>query len=277
MRRRETGPRTSARGLNPADAKQLAPVLATLHERLLRTGRSVEVRTFHAWFSQLLRAAPLELLAELGLQPDMDLLEDVQDHRADVYRRFYAAVIADEGLREDYRALVRDRGRSQLRKWLDAAWNKRIEIELADRAGTLEDSVPSAADHWVHLADLDHPFASPEDALGEVVVERSCGGARREQRGGRPQARRLLLEALALTDPMPRLAAARAALFTQKGELRKALADARGVNAAAAVLDEIERACQQQTAHDEHLRMVRLSRALSPNMQPTSVRVDSRT
>jgi len=86
-----------ARGLNPADAKQLAPVLATLHERLLRTGRSVEVRTFHAWFSQLLRAAPLELLAELGRSPTWTCSKTSKTNRADVYRRFYAAVIADEG------------------------------------------------------------------------------------------------------------------------------------------------------------------------------------
>jgi len=58
-----------ARGLGDAEAKRLAPVLAVLHERLLCTGRSVEVRTFHAWFSQLLRAAPMELLAELACRP----------------------------------------------------------------------------------------------------------------------------------------------------------------------------------------------------------------
>ena len=108
-----------ARGLAPADADRMAPVLAALQERLLVTGRSVEVRTFHAWFSQLLRAAPLELLGELGLQPDMELLEDPEDHRADVYRRFHAAVIADDALHADFAALVRERGRSQLRKWLE--------------------------------------------------------------------------------------------------------------------------------------------------------------
>ncbi len=44
--------------------------------RLLESGRPVEIRTFHAWFAQLLRAAPLDLLAELGLQPDLELIED---------------------------------------------------------------------------------------------------------------------------------------------------------------------------------------------------------
>ena len=63
-----------------------------------RGGRTVEVRTFHAWFSQLLRAAPLELLAELGLQPEMELIEDPSRPREPrCYRRFHAAVLADAG------------------------------------------------------------------------------------------------------------------------------------------------------------------------------------
>ena len=41
-------------------------------------------------------------------------------------------VQADAGLHDDYRALVAARGRAALRKWLVAAWRKRIEIELAD-------------------------------------------------------------------------------------------------------------------------------------------------
>ena len=59
------------RGLDEAAALAAAPHLQALHERVLRGGRPVEIRTFHAWFSQLLRAAPLELLNELGLQADM--------------------------------------------------------------------------------------------------------------------------------------------------------------------------------------------------------------
>ena len=50
------------RGVPEAQARHLAPQLAALHERALRVGRAVQVSTFHAWFAQLLRAAPLELL-----------------------------------------------------------------------------------------------------------------------------------------------------------------------------------------------------------------------
>jgi ATP-dependent helicase/nuclease subunit A len=251
-----------ARGMSDAEAAQFAPMLATLHERMLDTGRTVEVRTFHAWFSQLLRAAPLELLNELGLQPDMELLEDVADHRADVYRRFHAAVIADETLHDDYQALVLAHGRSQLRKWLDTAWNKRIDIELAGAAGVLDSSVPSAAEHWAHLAGLDHPshhLQTPavHSMLGALAVTL---GAHRSA-SCRKQAQ-LLEEALALMGPGPRLDAVRIALFTQKGQLRKAIAEVPGAAEAAAMLHEIELACRQQTAHEEHLRMTRLTRAL---------------
>src|SRR5258705_7976312 len=107
------------RGLDEAQARALAPTLGGLHERLLRAGRPVEIRTFHAWFSQLLRAAPLELLNELGLQQDMDLIEDPADHRSEVFRRFHAAVLTDAALREDYAALIARRGRSQARKWFE--------------------------------------------------------------------------------------------------------------------------------------------------------------
>ena len=55
------------RGATPAQAQTLAPALGLLQEALLRGGRSVEVRTFHAWFAQLLSHAPLSLLQSLQL------------------------------------------------------------------------------------------------------------------------------------------------------------------------------------------------------------------
>jgi ATP-dependent helicase/nuclease subunit A len=58
------------RGIGPDDAVRLEPALRALHGRLLDSGRSVAVLTFHAWFVQLLRLAPLEMLESLGLQPD---------------------------------------------------------------------------------------------------------------------------------------------------------------------------------------------------------------
>lgn len=241
-----------ARGVAPHEAPALSPLLAALQQRLLEGGRTVEVRTFHAWFSQLLRAAPLDLLAELGLQPDMELVEDPVDHRAEVYRRFHAAVLADAALRDDFERQVRERGRMATRRWLDAAWEHRVDIELADEAGTLEDSVPPPG-IVEPLARLDAP---PVRHLMADVASALLGHAKATPR----KQGALFDSALAIGDLATRLAAMRSALLT-KGRLRVGL-DVPGIDEAVALLDEIDAACTQQAAHEEHLRMVRLARTL---------------
>ncbi len=249
------------RGLADAEARALEPALAGLYQRVLASGRTVEIRTFHAWFSQLLRAAPMEMLAELGLQPDMTLIEDLDEHLPEVYRRFHAAVIADPAARADFDTQVLLRGRSQLRKWLDTALQKRIEIELADVAGTLNASVPSAASHWPAFAGLAHPTEHIHAAAVRTLLlalARHLGAAK----GAVPNKQGRALEvALEQADAVMALAGARAALFTQKGELRKKL-DAPQLDDAVACLDHIQHACDQQAAHEEHLRMTRLARLL---------------
>ena len=77
---REAGLRL--RGCSQGEARALAPTLEGLYERLLEGGRGVEIRTFHGWFSQLLRAAPAALLEPLGLSSDVDLLEDRSELQA---------------------------------------------------------------------------------------------------------------------------------------------------------------------------------------------------
>ena len=249
------------RGLDDAQARMLEPALAGLYERVLASGRTVEIRTFHAWFSQLLRAAPMDMLAGLGLQPDMALIEDLDEHLPEVYRRFHSAVIADLAARADFDAQVLLRGRSQLRKWLDTALQKRIEIELADAAGTLEASVPGAASQGPEFAGLAHPTEHIHASAVRTLLlglARHLGAAK----GAVPSKQGRALEgALDHADAAMALAAARAALFTQKGELRKKL-DAPQLDDAVACLDHIQRACDQQAAHDEHLRMLRLARLL---------------
>jgi len=245
------------RGLPPSEARELAPQLAALHERVLRAGRPVEVRTFHAWFSQLLRAAPLELLNELGLQQDMDLIEDLADHQPEVFRRFHAAVIADAALREDYAALTARRGRSQLRKWLEAGWHKRVEFELADAAGVLEDSVPPPA--------LDRPGEHPAQvllgaawhaSLRELALALGLGGVKAQD------AATGLVFALEQADAQARFERVWAALFTEKNTPRKQLGKVEALARIQDELDAIAAQIRQLDAHTEHLRMVRLTRAL---------------
>jgi ATP-dependent helicase/nuclease subunit A len=249
------------RGLDEAQARELAPSLASLHERVLRACRPIEIRTFHAWFSQLLRGAPLEVLAELGLHAQMELIEDITELASDVYRRFHAVVLADPVLRDDYTTLVRQRGRAQLRKWLDSALDKRIEIEFADAAGTLEASVPPAHLHWQAYAGWAHPMMRLRSAAAQSLLDGVIDALTTHRSAVCRTQGALLAQAARLENDAQRYDAARAALYTQKGQPRKQL-EAAGLADLISLLDDIERACAQQAAHEEHLRMVRLARAL---------------
>lgn len=245
-----------ARGLSPAQAQLLAPALAGLHERVLLAGRSVEVQTFHAWFARLLRAAPLEELARLGLQPDVDLVEDPTEHSPEVYRRFHAAVACDPALRADFDQQVRTRGRANLRKWLDAAWARRVEIERADAAGTLEGSVPPA-----EAGDGRHPAEALKApvwiaTLSELAAGLARGGVRAQEASGR------LAQALEEASPEACFALAWKALFTDKDEPRKQLGKVEAVPAVQQALERLAEQVRQHEAREEHLRMMRLTRVL---------------
>lgn len=246
-----------ARGVAPAQAAELAPVLAQLHERVLAGGRPVEIRTFHAWFSQLLRAAPLELLAELGLQPGLTLLEEIDDHRGEIFRRFHAALLGDAALRERYAGLIGRRGRSQVRKWLEAALDKRIELELADAAGVLEGSVPAVS------ADGESPARDIlgvrwQETLRELALELGRGKVTAQKAA---TGLGFALASAEQGDAESAIQLARDALFTQKDEPRKI----GGVEALAGVQDELAalvRRVRQHEAHVEHRTLVDLSRVL---------------
>ena len=251
------------RGLDAATAQALAPALAGLQQRLQQAGRSVEIRTFHAWFSQLLKASPLDLLIELGVQRDAQIVEDIADHESEVYRRFHAAVVADETLRADYHQLVQRRGRSQLRKWLDAAWAKRVEIELADAAGTLESSVAPAAAPWPEADPAAHPTQWVQSSELRQTMQR-CASALGAAGGKKAaDAARAIEVALTLeASPAVVFDALWEALFTQKDTPRKGLGDSAPQQAAIDALTALRDAVAQHEARDEHLRMVRLSRVL---------------
>jgi ATP-dependent helicase/nuclease subunit A len=241
------------RGVAPAQAQALAPALAGLYESMLASGRSVEIRTFHAWFSQLLRAAPLDLLAELGLAPGMELMEELDDHSAAVFRRFHAAILADEGLRADHAALVQRRGRDQVRAWFDAALQKRVELELADEAGVLESSVPPPA---CLGAPTDVLHGVPwRETLRELAIALALGGLKAQD------AATGLVMALAHTDSHAIYAEVRDALFTKASTPRK-LGNVPNLASVQTEIDAIAALLQQHEAHVEHLQLVRLSRVL---------------
>lgn len=255
------------RGLDDSAARALAPALAGLQQRLLQSGRSVEIRTFHAWFSQLLKAAPLDLLIELGVQRDAQIVEDIADHESEVFRRFHTAVVADPILRADYHLLVQRHGRSQLRKWLDAAWSKRIEIELADAAGTLDSSVTAPAPlwpdlevgvhptDWVHLPEVRLTMQRGASALG-------AGGKAKQTTAARAIEAALSMAGLSHAGDTSVFDGLWSALFTQKNTPRLGLGDGPEQQAAVDLLGALRAAVAQHEARDEHQRMVRLSRVL---------------
>ena len=251
------------RGMDVAQAEAHASDLIGLHERLLASGRAVEVRTFHAWFSQLLRAAPMDLLSTFGLRPDLELIEDLDNLRRPLMRRFHQRLLGDAERLEDFRALSVGRGRVGLQKWLDAVWRRRTEIELADAAGTLEAAVepapavagaPATLAAWLRegaLLDQARALARALDVLGMNQGKARCSDA--------AQAIGVALQG---QDEQAVYAGLRAALFTASGTPRKLLGDLPAQATLCDRLDEIAVALAQQRAHDEHRRMVRLSRVL---------------
>jgi ATP-dependent helicase/nuclease subunit A len=245
-----------ARGVPPDQAPALAEALSGLQRRVLDAGRAVEVRTFHAWFAQLLRAAPFELLDEIGIDPEGELLQDLTDHRAEVMRRFHAALLRDEARRADHAALIAARGRSQAAKWFDAVLARRVELELADDEGSLEDAVAPAVPEGAAPPRAEIGSAAWRDDLAALAAT-LCASDKKTQRDAGPA----LQQALALTDDEARFAAVWAALFTTSGTPRK-LNGAAGIEATQNALEDIARRQHQHDSHLEHARMVRLARVL---------------
>ena len=249
------------RGMSHADALRMAPALAGLYASVLESGRAVEVRTFHAWFAQLLHAAPRELLEEIGLQPDMALVEDVEDLKVDIFRRFHEAVLKSPELRDDLTAVIQLRGRSQASKWLEAALDKRVELELADADGCLEGSVVSAGEFFPRFAGMEDPadvFRQPmqSEAIRALAAQLSLS------KNATPQkAAAALREALEEETSRALLEGLRGAVLTKTGSV-KAHLKAPGLEPFSLLLEDVGKAYAQQEAHIEHLRMVRLSRAL---------------
>ncbi|MBA3599311.1 MAG: UvrD-helicase domain-containing protein [Methylibium sp.] len=250
------------RGCTAAEARGLAPQLGTLYERLLAGGRPVEIRTFHGWFSQLLRAAPLASLERLGLAGEIDLLEERSELQPQYWRRFLSAVAEDPELREDFAALVRERGRHVAQEWLEAALDQRVEIERADAAGVLAASVPAAAALWPAFEGLATPAAALRepalvDLLGQLARELGASGKSLQL-----QAAAELEAGLAERNDEVAFEAVCGALHTAAGAPKKRLGERPLQSQACEALARIREAVDQQAAHATHVRLVRLARVL---------------
>lgn len=247
------------RGLSEAQAQTLAPGLAGLQQRLLQGARAVEIRTFHAWFSQLLRAAPLELLQAQGLSPELQLLEDESDLMPELWRRFHTAVLADAALLADYESLCLTQGRSRLTGWLMSAFAKRVEIRLAQQSGRLLESMPDAADVAPEFAAYDDPMQAFALLRAELQAQAMVLGGMKAAHA--KKAATAVEQALALDD-VQALAGVRAALFTADGKPRKALGDAPDLMQLLDQLTRLQLALDQRQARTWHVQMCGLAQVL---------------
>ncbi len=250
------------RGLSEAEAARLEPALAGLHERLLRAGRPVQVRTFHGWFTQLLANAPLALLQSLGLPLHYETIDDPFQLREALFRRLHRAVLADAALLADFHALVARHRRSIVRQWLEAAWACGAELARADAAGCAEGGVPPAAAQWPQCAGLADPaeLLRREPLAGRIDALARALGARGKALSDK--AAEQLRAALESPDPARAFDLAFGALHTDAGTLRAKLGDLPAQAELAAELQAIARMRVQQQAHEDHAALLRLARVL---------------
>jgi ATP-dependent helicase/nuclease subunit A len=226
--------------------KRLAePKLRELRSKILTSGRSVQISTFHAWFAQLLKAAPLAVLQKLKYPLAYELLEDDQTLLPELRHAFYAVALTDISLRDDFAALIEDLGRSKVDDALAGLLAKRVEFELTDAQGLLESSVEVSQPHVVDLARLD-------------IVARLLGVYKTDELKNTATS----LE-MALTDS--NLEAAQAALLTKEFAPRKfrskiSDADREVIVAAQNDLLELRAAQYQQTCWQYQQRMTRVGR-----------------
>ncbi len=248
------------RGLAEDEAERAAPLLKGLQQRLLEGGRPVEIRTFHAWFSQLLRAAPMALLQALGIAPELQLLEDESELMPEVWRGFHARVLADAELLADYQALVDECGRSKVLRWLESGFGKRVELRLAQAQGVLMGSVEGAESVSPRFAD-----ASPLEWVQSMRSQWQDLALELGQ--GRNETMRKAAVAIeqGLTDQVPAAALfdiLRSKLLTKAGTPVKALATSPLAVALAEDVTLIQRGLDQQAAQMLHQRLARLSLVL---------------
>ncbi len=245
---------------DPERADLLCEQLQGLYARVLAAGRPVQIRTFHSWFSALLRTAPVAVLQELSLPLQYELLEDDKPAKAQVWRRFYARLLEDDAARSDFEALVAEHGRFQADKALQAALDKRVEFELADRQGVVEHSVATLAAQFPAMAGA----AEPAQALSLAPVRALLQDAAQALGAGSTKTQTNAGQALAQALDAQDLDGLLAALLTQKFEPRKfgALSDHPDVRQAQTFAQELVEACRQHQGWLYQQRMARLTRLL---------------
>ena len=252
------------RGVPEHRLAELVPRLADIHAEWLESGRGVEIHTIHGWFSRLVKAAPLDLLAELALPPELQLVEDVDELWPTLWGRFLRRIDASDSVaeRDAFTAVIREVGRFNTEEWLKQALHNRLELTLADQAGVLDEGVASAGQWDARWAQWPHPtLALDQEAvhlrLSGVASELGRSAAAIPRKAGEAMA-----HALAQPDLHLRLQLLIKALFNDQGEPRKKLGEVADLDWALDWLQDLQRAQVQHEAHVIHGRMAALSRCL---------------
>ncbi len=260
------------RGVAPSQIAEMAPRLQQLYARWLDEGRGVDIHTIHGWFSRLVKAAPLDILNELNLPPELNLVEDTSEHWPEVWGRLLRRLDAQAPSRKNgdeagpeylaFMAVVREVGRFNAEAWLHTALDNRLELTLADQGERLAGGVPCAADWSAQWSGLAHPC---EALARQSVLDQFWSLARQlaTAKGAKAQKAGVAIEqALGLADVESQAQALAKALLTDKGEPRKQLGDMAELAWAQSWLIDLQQAMVQQEAHVLHEHMVSLSRLL---------------
>ena len=120
------------RGLSADEAQAALPRARALFDDVLGGGQEVPIYTFHAWFNQLLQAAPMGS----PVMRNATLVEDASELIEETWAQFYADLNLPEfeALRdEDFLWLARQMGEFSLLNMLNEAIYKAAEISLFEQ------------------------------------------------------------------------------------------------------------------------------------------------
>jgi ATP-dependent helicase/nuclease subunit A len=161
---------------------------------ILTSGRQVQIRTFHSWFAALLRSAPLALLEQMELPANYELLEDDAPAKALVWRRFYAALLAQGQNQNKISSPAGARfSRPTLKPWCltmaarrpkkpcTARWTSAPSLRWPMRQGVVDASVQHFSDQYPEFAWLQTPdeylTAQPQRLQTLWAAAKALGGA----------------------------------------------------------------------------------------------------
>ncbi len=248
-------------GMSHAEAMRRGPELKSLLDRVQAQGRQVQMRTFHSWFSSLLRGAPLSVLQELGLPLSYELLENDQEVYALVWPRFYVALAVQPDAKQAFFDSVARIGRHQTLAALKTALDKRVEFVLADAQGTVDTAVQRFGDLFPEMEGLDEP---EQYAATEAAQQCLWHAARALGAASAPtfSAKGAELEQALSEQRWPGVCDA---LLTKGGEPRKFGTKIAGIDRVRQAQDLVERVLSARAQHDAWLHqrdMATLARVL---------------